>query len=135
VPQNTVSYQKDGYTYDDIVRSMRIDGWKDTPGKELDIVRMQDGRLTSVDNTRVTAAREVGINVEGNLRNYNDPLTPAEVERFTRRRFPPPKTWGEAVEVRIKGQGGRFARENPLGSYETPRVTGRPESPGTPETP
>lgn len=130
--QKTVSYQKEDMTYDDIVRSMRKEGWKDGLGpdgkpKELDMVKMKDGKLTSMDNTRVTAAREAGIKVQGNLRNYDDPLTPAEVERFTREDFAPPKTWGEAIEVRIKSQGGKFARENPQGAAQTPRVTGRPD--------
>jgi len=127
VSQKTVSFQKDGYTFDDIVESMEKDGWKDVPGKELDIVRMKDGKLTAIDNTRVVAAREAGIKVEGNLRKYNDPLTPAEVERFTRKGFDPPKTWGEAVDVRIKAQGAKFARENPEGASQTPKVVGRPD--------
>ncbi|THB82430.1 hypothetical protein E1N66_21030, partial [Pantoea allii] len=59
--QNTVSYNKTDrdtgvkYTYDDLVSSMKKDGWKGDP---VDVIKMPDGKMTSMDNTRISAARE-----------------------------------------------------------------------------
>ncbi|GFN30052.1 hypothetical protein [Paenibacillus xylaniclasticus] len=40
---------------------MKANGWQGSP---IDVVKMPDGKLTTVDNTRVLAARNAGINVE-----------------------------------------------------------------------
>ena len=59
--QKTLSFNKIdratsvAYTYDDLVQSMRTNGWKGDP---IDVVRMPDRKLTSMDNTRIIAARE-----------------------------------------------------------------------------
>ena len=57
----------------DIADSMRASGWVGDP---IDVVRMQDGGLTSVDNTRVLAANEAGINVQAVVHGFDDPLPP-----------------------------------------------------------
>jgi len=68
--QKSVSFSKvdratgQAFTYDDLVMSMRTNGWKGDP---VDVVRMPDTRLTSIDNTRISAAREAGIDVKANL--------------------------------------------------------------------
>ncbi|MEI7378174.1 hemagglutinin repeat-containing protein, partial [Dickeya chrysanthemi] len=127
--QNTVSNNKTDrgtgvkYTYDDLVSSMRKDGWKGDP---VDVVKMPDGNMTSMDNTRISAARDAGIKVEANVRNYDDKLTSSEVERFSdRKRDFVPQTWGEAITGRINKQSGGFGDKNPYGSYDAPRITGR----------
>ena len=72
--QNTVSFGKtdrttsEAYTYDDLVKSMRTNGWKGDP---VDVVRMPDGRLTSIDNTRIRAARAAGIDMQANVRSFD----------------------------------------------------------------
>lgn len=38
---------------------------------------MPDGKLTGMDNTRIAAAREAGIDVKASVRGFDDPLTPA----------------------------------------------------------
>ena len=53
------------YTYDDIVSGMRTEGWDDKP---IDIIKMPNGSLTTIDNTRVLAARNAGINVRANIK-------------------------------------------------------------------
>lgn len=53
---------------------MRTNGWKGDP---VDVVKMPDGKLTSMDNTRIAAAREAGIDVKASVRGFDDPLTPA----------------------------------------------------------
>jgi len=67
--QNTVTFNKTdkegAFTYSDLVKSMKSDGWKGDP---VDVVRMPDGKLTSIDNTRIAAAREAGIDVKATVR-------------------------------------------------------------------
>lgn len=125
--QKTVSYRKirDGveYTYDDIVESMSTRGWD---GEPIDVVKMDDGRLTSLDNTRLRAAVETDTSVSANVHRPDDALTADERERFYWR-GKTPDTWGDAVLIRIEKQGKAWAEEFPSGSFELPRVTGRPE--------
>ncbi|NVK19631.1 MAG: hypothetical protein HWE30_13105 [Methylocystaceae bacterium] len=77
---------------------MKKDGWQGDP---VDVVKMKDGLPTSADNTRILAAREAGIKVEANVRNYDDPISADMAERFELN-GEKPKTWGEAIKFRIK---------------------------------
>jgi len=100
--QNTVSYNKIDrdtrvkYTYDDLVSSM--------------------------DNTRISAAREAGIKVEANVRSFDDLLPKDMVDSG---RFGSAKTWGEAITGRINNQSSSFSKNNPNGSSDSPRITGK----------
>ncbi|MDZ7938041.1 MAG: DUF637 domain-containing protein [Rhodoferax sp.] len=125
--QNTVSYNKvdrisgEKYTYDDLVQSMKTGGWKGDP---VDVVKMPDGAFTSMDNTRISAARDAGINVQANVHGFNDPL-PADM--IANRRFGDATTWGEALTGRISNQKPpSFGNANPNGSPTPPKVTGKP---------
>ncbi len=105
---------------EEIIASMKKNGWQGDP---IDVVRMDDGELTTLDNTRVVAARAAGIDVRANVHGYNDPLP----DQATRRRFTTPKggvpqTWGQAVENRIGKQSSKFRRNNPRGSYNMGKV-------------
>lgn len=129
--QNSVSfYKKDPdtgetlYTYREIVESMNSEGWNGDP---IDVVVMKDGVGTSIDNTRVLAAREAGIDVKAHIRAYDEPLTDDEMLRFTRESLPIPTTWGEAVEIRLRGQTGQYSKGTffqtfPHGSIYDPKV-------------
>ena len=94
--QNTVSYSKTDrvtgskYTYDDLVTSMKNNGWKGDP---VDVVKMPDGKITSMDNTRITAAREAGIDVKATIHNFNEKLTP-EIQKA--RGWEQYNTWGKS---------------------------------------
>ncbi|ADW73646.1 filamentous hemagglutinin family outer membrane protein [Rahnella aceris] len=122
--QNSFSFNKTdrdtgkNYTYDDLVQSMRTNGWKGDP---VDVVKMPDGKLTSMDNTRIAAAREAGIDVKASVRGFDDPLTPAIQEARGWQNF---NTWGEAITGRINKQSGGFSTSNPYGSTEPPRISG-----------
>lgn len=113
------------YNYDDLVSSMKKDGWKGAP---VDVVKMPDGKMTSIDNTRINAARDAGIKVEANLRSFDEKLTIAESAQFSdpRKGFEP-KTWGEAITGRIDKQSGGFSKNNPYGSNEPYGLTGKPK--------
>ncbi len=128
--QKIVSYRKSRgdmeYTYDDIKYSMEKEGWK---GEPIDVVEMPDGGLTSIDNTRVRAAKETGIKVKANVRKYDEQLPDDILEsgRFNKAKLGQfPKTWGEAVTNRIKNQGSKWSKENPHGTHDLPRLTGKP---------
>jgi len=97
---------------------MRTNGWN---GDLVDVVKMPDGKLTSMDNTRIAAAREAGIDVKASVRGFDDPLTPAIQEARGWQSF---NTWGEAITGRINKQSGGFSTSNPYGSTEPPRISG-----------
>ena len=98
----------------DIIQSMKANGWQGDP---IDVVEMPDGIYTTIDNTRVVSAREAGINVEANVHGYNDPLPSEYIERFTTKKGVP-KTWGEAIELRVSKQKASFRNGNPYGKLE-----------------
>jgi hypothetical protein len=95
---------------------MKANGWQ---GEPIDVVKMPDGKLTSVDNTRVASARQTGIYVHANVHGYNDPLTPDQMSRFATKKGIP-KTWGEAIRLRIGKQNSTFRNSFPSGSFDLP---------------
>lgn len=78
--------------------------------------------MTSIDNTRISASRDAGIKVEANVRSYNDPLPKDMIDSG---RFGSATTWGEAIAGRINNQSGGFSKNNPYGSSDEPRITGK----------
>lgn len=131
--QNTVSSSKKNLatgevrTFREIKESMADSGWVGDP---VDVVVMNDGVPTSMDNSRLLAARQTETDVEALVHSFDEPLTPAERVRFTRAEVPyTPVTWGEAIEVRLKGQKGNYSRGTffqtfPGGSIYDPKLTG-----------
>ena len=72
--------------------------------------------IDSMDNTRLVAATEVGIDVKAVVHKYDDPLSPAEKDRFTTKKGVP-STWGEAVKLRIQKQASSWRKTHPYGAY------------------
>ena len=102
-----------------IIESMEREGWRGNP---IDVVAMDDGALTTLDNTRVVAARAAGIDVNAIVHRHDEPLPDANtVRRFTTKKGVP-RTWGEAVKLRIGKQSGIFRRNHPYGSYTIGKV-------------
>ncbi|MDD2172935.1 hypothetical protein N5918_07570 [Glaesserella parasuis] len=124
--QGSVSYGKVGkdYNFDTLVESMKKDGWKGDP---IDVVNMSDGAPTSLDNTRVLAARQAGVKVEATVHNYNDKLTAFDSIRFSHNGVKP-TTWGEAVLIRLQRQAGMqgvpegWNSKNPNGTLHDPNI-------------
>ena len=102
---------------DSIQASMKSNGWK---GDAIDVVNMPDGKLTTIDNTRVIAARDAGITATARVHQYTDPLPEEFIDRFTTRNGTP-STWGEAVQLRVGKQKSSFRTGNPYGSYDLER--------------
>lgn len=77
---------------------------------------MSDGKLTTVDNTRVLAAKNAGICVQANVHTSSDPILTDFAMRFTSKKGTIPKTWGEAVTNRINNQNSTYRTTYPNGS-------------------
>ena len=97
---------------------MKAYGWK---GEAIDVVKVGDGGLTTIDNTRVLAASRAGVKVQANIRNATDALPANMVERFTTKKGVP-STWGEAVQLRVGKQNASFRNQYPNGSPYTGSV-------------
>jgi hypothetical protein len=92
---------------------MRANGWVGDP---IDVVRMRDGDLTTVDNTRVLSAALSGINVQVRVHEFDSVLPAQLAERFADRKGGMPSTWGEAVVNRINNQSSKYRQRYPSGS-------------------
>lgn len=103
---------------DEIISSMKANGWKGDP---IDVVKMSDGKLTTIDNTRVVAAREAGIDAQAIIHDANELLPESLIDRFTTKKGVP-KTWGEAIELRIGKQKASFRNNNPFGADAMERI-------------
>jgi hypothetical protein len=103
----------------EITESMKANGWQGAP---IDVVRMADGRLTAVDNTRLAAASLTNTPVQANIRGFNEPFPAARAGGNLRG-----ETWGEAVMNRIGSQKPEWSRLYPNGS---PFTSVHPSTPG-----
>lgn len=111
---STIRYSQDSVNgRASIISSMKENGWAGPP---IDVVMMDDSRLTSLDNTRLVAANEVGINVKAVVHKHSDPLTSSERARFTTKKGTP-STWGEAVQYRVRKQDSAWRKTHPYGAY------------------
>jgi hypothetical protein len=99
-----------------ITDSMRANGWVGAP---IDVVRMPDGALTTIDNTRVLSARQAGIDVSANVHGFDEPLPADMIGRFTTRTGPV-ATWGQAIGQRIGRQNATLRTTYPMGSWNEP---------------
>lgn len=95
---------------------MKANGWQ---GDAIDVVRMPDGALTTLDNTRVLAGRYSNIDVQANIHDFSELLPNDMIERFTTTRGGVPSTWGDAVLNRVGSQNSLFRNTYPYGSYLT----------------
>ena len=96
-----------------IIESMNSSGWVGDP---IDVVRMLDGGLTTIDNTRVVAADAAGIDVQAVIHGFDDPLPDQFIDRFTTPKGGVPSTWGDAILNRIGTQNSIYRNTHPFGS-------------------
>ncbi|MCW7542141.1 hypothetical protein OOT46_30575 [Aquabacterium sp. A7-Y] len=114
--QTTVKQQ--GATIPALVESMKRNGFVVEPDRLIDVVRMPDGVLTSLDNTRILAAQRAGVNIQARVFEHTD-LLPDDldyVSRFIGRKGEIPVTFGDAVANRISNQNSLFRTVYPYGS-------------------
>ncbi len=121
--QSSISARtKDGQLLGDLIQSMKTIGFRSD--KAIIVVRQQDGILTSLDNRRLFSASQADVDVKAIIRNRSDLLSPRESTRFARIGRPIPKTFGDAIDLRIINQSPRaFGRTNPHGSFQQPFVS------------
>ena len=103
----------------DIVASMKANGWQGAP---IDVVRMADGGLTAIDNTRLLAAHLTDTPVQAVIRDFNEVFPAARAGGNLQG-----ATWGEAVMNRIGDQRPGWLRLYPSGS---PFTGVHPSTPG-----
>lgn len=101
---------------DEIIKSMSKKGWKGDP---IDVVKMKDGGLTSVDNTRVLAAKTTGTTIKARIHEYDDKIDINMANRFLSKKKEIPETWGQAVSYRIGKQASGYRNKYPEGSQIT----------------
>ena len=96
-------------------------------GKLLNIERTasanlkSDFILTTLDNPRVAAARKTHTKIHAYVHHYNDPLPPELIIRFTTKNGIP-KTWGDAINLRIRKQKAEFRKNSAYGSFDIPQI-------------
>jgi RHS repeat-associated protein len=95
-------------TLPEVTQSMKANGWNEGP---IDVVRMPDGGLTAVDNTRVAAASLSGTRVQAIVRGF-DELFPAARAGGNLQG----STWGEAITNRLANQRPAWLCQYPMGS-------------------
>jgi hypothetical protein len=88
----------------EIVQSMKLNGWRGDPI----VVRMPNGTVVAVDNTRLAAAKLTGTRVQATIRGFDEAFPIArdvDAEYFTNLvTGARARTWGEAVLNRIARQ-------------------------------
>ncbi len=116
------------YTFDEIVNSMKTNGWQ---GEPINVVKMPDGSLTAIYNTRLLAARKAGIDAKVKIHDYDAAIPKADARNYTAEGKLEPKTWGEAISTRISVQHDKyfqdriFAEKFPNGSSYDPKLISR----------
>lgn len=103
----------------ELTQSMKANGWQGPP---IDVVRMADGSLVAVDNTRLAAASLSKTPVQAVIRGFGE--TFPGTRAFGNLQG---ATWGEAVMNRIRGQRPAWQRLDPNGS---PFTGVHPSAPG-----
>jgi len=100
---------------------MKAEGWVGDP---IDIVRMPDGQLTTIDNTRVLAAREIGVELKARIWESTQSLPESMLDRFKNPLTGSyASTWSEAVEARILKQPEPFITNHfPYGNLDEPLI-------------
>lgn len=107
------SQNKAGAGVAEIADSMRANGWAGDP---IDVVKMGDGGLTSLDNRRLLAAKMAGIDVKASVHGFDDLIPADQAGRFLSRKGVVPTTWGEAITNRIGNQSAGYRNAWPSGS-------------------
>jgi murein DD-endopeptidase MepM/ murein hydrolase activator NlpD len=97
-----------------VLDSIKKNGWDND--EFISVVRMPDGKLTSLDNTRLVASK-----VNGNNLNIVEFAFDEVLHETRKGTLGNAQTFGEATLQRIKTQSGSFGKNNPYGSLELPK--------------
>jgi len=97
-----------------IISSMAKYGWR---GEPIDVIRLADGKLVTLDNTRVLAANLTETRIHAIIHEANDLLPNVLVDRFISKKGGVPATWSDALKNRIGKQSALYRELYPDGSY------------------
>ena len=118
---SSIRFSQDGVNkYGKAVQSVKSGNYD-----PIDIVKLDDGMYTTIDNTRLLAAQNENLSIKANIHNYNDALPDGMLNRFKspNKRGEFAKTWGEAVEFRTNSQGSDFKKNyGGTGSFVQPKI-------------
>jgi hypothetical protein len=81
------------------------------------VVKLEDGTLVTLDNSRVFAAGQAGIPVI--VHDAADTISPERGQAFLEQYGTRPSSWGEAAQLRIGSQNAGFRNTYPNGSPYT----------------
>jgi hypothetical protein len=95
---------------------MAKNGWK---GDAVDVVKMSDGKLTTLDNKRVLAASRTNTPVQARVHQYDSSIPSSISGRFPDKNGGIPTTYGQAVENRMQKQASGFRKQYPQGGNIT----------------
>jgi RHS repeat-associated protein len=101
---------------EEIIASMQARGWI---GSGVDVVKLEDGTLVTLDNSRVFAAGQAGIQVKAVVHDAADMISPERGQAFLEQYGTRPSTWGDAAQLRIGNQSAGFRDTYPNGSPYT----------------
>jgi len=119
-PENIRFSQNSVNDFNSVYKNML--GSKQWTGKPIDTVKMSDGVATTIDNTRLLAAKKAGVMPEVVIRSFDEAIDPNLAKRFPNKKNEFPKTWGEAINNRIQKQIGGFGTNNPNGNFADPII-------------
>ena len=104
---------------------MKTNGWQ---GEPINVVKMPDGSLTAIDNTRLFAARKAGIDAKVKIHDYYAAIPKELANNYYADGKPMANTWGEAIHTRISiqkdiyFQDRIFAEKYPNGTVYDPKI-------------
>ena len=116
---DTISQNNVRSSLSEITQSMKANEWQGSP---IDVVRMADGSLVAVDNTRLAAASLSKTPVQAVIRGFDEAFPSARAGGNLQG-----ATWGDAVLNRIGGQKPDWRKLYPNGS---PFTGVHPSTPG-----
>ncbi len=90
----------------------------------IDIVKMKDGIHTTLDNTRLLAAQNLGKDIDVNIYDYGDAIPANIADRFKNKKTGTvPETWGQAAENRTLNQNAEFRNKyGGTGTFVKPKI-------------
>jgi hypothetical protein len=90
----------------------------------INIVKMEDGIYSSVDNTRLLAAQRLGVNIKSAVHTFDEALPENMVKWYKNNKTGEyAKTWGEAIQFRTSNQSGGFAKQyGSNGTFVQPEI-------------
>jgi len=96
-----------GKFLEDLTNAMKLKGFV-VDDNLMSVVRWNDGTLSSLDNTRLAAAKRAGVNIKAVVYDSEEKITDEAMKKRFEFKRKLPETWGEAVQFRIGKQKAEY---------------------------